>query len=71
MARIEDRYLGDGVYASDNGPGVSGITLDLRGQDNTTRIVLEPEALAALDRFRADIIASENDGEPPCPRPNP
>lgn len=52
---IEDRYLGDGVYARFTGYNV---TLDLGGQDNTTLIVLEPEVLAALIRFRGDIIAA-------------
>lgn len=55
---IEDRYLGDGVYASDDG---CGIMLDLRGQDETTRIALEPEVLAKLNRFWADVVASDND----------
>ena len=44
-----DTHLGDGVYASFD--GVS-ITLDLRGQDDTTRIVLEPDTLLALDNYR-------------------
>lgn len=52
---IEDRYLGDGVYARFTG---YNIALDLRGQDNTTLIVLEPEVLAALIRFQRDIIAA-------------
>lgn len=41
-------YLGDGVYASYDG---LMIVLDLRGQDNTTRIVLEPETWDNLVRF--------------------
>jgi hypothetical protein len=49
---IEDRYLGDGVYASCDG---YYILLDLRGQDNTTRIALEPGVFAALGRFKADL----------------
>ncbi len=44
-----ERYLGDGVYATFDG---FSVTLDLRGQDNTTRIVLEPEVLDALVKFR-------------------
>lgn len=48
MTLIPDDYLGDGVYASTDG---YGITLDLR-QQGTDRIYLEPETLAALDRFR-------------------
>lgn len=45
---IEDRYLGDGVYASWDGWSVA---LDLRAQDSTTRILLEPEVMAALNEF--------------------
>ena len=46
---MEDRYLGDGVYASFDG---EYILLDLRGQDNTTRIALDPDVLIALDDYR-------------------
>jgi hypothetical protein len=46
---IED-YLGDGVYATFDG---YDLTLDLRGQDDTTRIVLEPQVLEALLRFHS------------------
>lgn len=46
----QEDYLGDGVYASSTG---EDITLDLRGQDDTTVIVLEPFVLEALDRFRS------------------
>lgn len=45
---LADDYLGDGVYASYDG---YGIALDLRGQDATTRIYLEPEVIAALNRY--------------------
>lgn len=45
---IKDDYLGDGVYASYDG---YGITLDLRAQDHYTRIVLEPEVMRALRRY--------------------
>lgn len=41
-------YLGDGVYGTFD--GVS-ITLDLRGQDDFTKIVLEPETLQNLVSF--------------------
>lgn len=44
-----DEYLGDGVYASYDGLYV---WLDLRGQDNTTRIGLDPSVLKMLDRYR-------------------
>lgn len=46
---IEDRYLGDGVYASFDG---YHIWLDTRAQIPNNRIALEPEVLARLDDFR-------------------
>jgi len=52
---MKDRYLGDGVYASFDGESV---ILDLRGQDNTTRVVLEPGVLNALSQFADDAYAS-------------
>ena len=43
-----ERYLADGVYAVfDNG----AITLDLRGQDDTTVIVLDEETINELTKF--------------------
>lgn len=54
--QIEDRYLGDGVYASFDG---YQIWLDLRGQDSTTRIALEPQvfdALCLFNRFIGDTL---------------
>jgi len=53
---IEDRYLGDGVYASYDG---WNLILDLRAQDNTTRIALEPPVLKALDLFRQNIQSAK------------
>lgn len=44
----DDTYLGDGVYASFDGYGV---VLDLRAQDSTTRIALEPSVLRALNEY--------------------
>ena len=44
-----DMYLGDGVYATFDG---YHIVLDLRGQDNTTRIALEPDVMESLDEYR-------------------
>ena len=41
-------YLGDGVYATFDGYHV---VLDLRGQDDTTRIALEPDVLKSLNAF--------------------
>ncbi len=52
---IKDRYLGDGVYASFDG---FSIWLDLRGQDSTTKICLEPSVLAALNEFKLDTKAA-------------
>ena len=49
--KIEDRYLGDGVYASFDG---YNIILDLRAQD-TSRIALEPEVMAKLKAFEKAI----------------
>ncbi len=54
---IEDRYLGDGVYASYDG---YHIWLDLRGQNSTTRIALEPAVLNALVLFAAAIDAAQD-----------
>ncbi len=48
MDKFPDQYLGDGVYASTDG---YHIILDLRAQDTTTRIALEPEVLAELNRY--------------------
>ena len=45
---IPDDYLGDGVYASHDG---HNIVLDLRAQDSTTRIALEPAVMVALIRY--------------------
>ena len=50
-------YLGDGVYASYDG---YHIVLDLRGQDNTTMIALEPPVLDALDRYRKQLKEKKN-----------
>ena len=44
-----DEYLGDGVYASFDG---LYLWFDLRGQDDSTRIGLEPEVLKRLDKYR-------------------
>ena len=46
--QVDDAYLGDGVYASFDGYSV---WLDLRAQDKTTRIALEPKVFAALQKF--------------------
>lgn len=48
MKKIEDVYLGDGVYASFDGYHIS---LDLRGQDNTTKIALDPRVVSSLESY--------------------
>lgn len=48
MEKIEE-YLGDGVYVVFDG---CSFTLDLRGQDDFTKIVLEPSVMDSLDLFR-------------------
>ena len=55
---IEDRYLGDGVYASFDG---HHIVLDLRAQDSTTKIALEPAVLCELVRFNEDAHGGNNE----------
>ena len=51
--KFPESYLGDGVYASCDG---DHIILDLRAQDNTTRIALEPPVIEALLKYRAELI---------------
>jgi hypothetical protein len=57
---LEDRYLGDGVYASTDG---YHIILDLRAQDTTTRIALEPAVMQALADFKDDFDKEIKKGE--------
>lgn len=58
---MEDEYLGDGVYAVyEESSGT--ILLDLRGQDNTTVIALEPHVLESLDRYRQRIKREVSNG---------
>jgi hypothetical protein len=54
MANFEERYLGDGVYASCDG---YHIILDLRAQDRS-RIALEPPVFDALVRYRDDLVTA-------------
>ena len=51
---MTETYLGDGVYASFDG---FHIWLDLRGQDNTTKIALDPKVFDALVKFH---VVSQN-----------
>lgn len=48
QTKIPDEYLGDGVYASFDG---FQIWLDLRAQDSTTRIALDPSVFAHLLKY--------------------
>ena len=52
MGKAPDVYLGDGVYAGFDG---YYIILDLRGQDNTTKIALEPVVFDALVKYAKPI----------------
>lgn len=62
---MEDRYLGDGVYASFDG---YCIYLDLRAQDGTTRIALEPPVIDALvDYCKAIEAKAETQAERVAP----
>lgn len=51
------QYLGDGVYAEFDG---YHIVLDLRAQDDFTKIALEPAVLKALDRFRRWVVEEDD-----------
>lgn len=51
-AKMPEEYLGDGVYATFDG---YHIVLDLRGQDSTTRIAIEPSVLVNLVNFNKRI----------------
>lgn len=50
---LKETYLGDGVYASYDMFG--RFILDLRGQDQSTRIYLETEVIEALHRFEESV----------------
>lgn len=63
-------YLGDGVYATYDG---YQIVLDLRGQDSTTKIAMEPAVFEELVRFAcrfwsADSIIDVARSTPPRPK---
>lgn len=53
---LDETYLGDGVYAVFDG---WHIVLDLRAQDSTTKIALEPAVLARLNEF-ADAVKEKH-----------
>ena len=65
MDAMEDAYLGDGVYASFDG---YHIVLDLRGQDDSTRILLEPKVIEALLKFRKLVNKRISEGRRNCPQ---
>lgn len=62
---IADTHLGDGVYASFDG---YHIALDLRAQDSTTHIALEPQVYGALCKFAAAIGAAQQAALNPQPK---
>jgi hypothetical protein len=55
---MNDEHLGDGVYASFDG---YHIWLDLRAQDSTTKIALEPGVMQALVNYRDRIIEAHRE----------
>lgn len=61
---MKDTYLGDGVYASFDG---YQIWLDLRGQDRTTKIALDPRVVEALFAYIQEI---ENAKDRPGSQPH-
>lgn len=57
---MDETYLGDGVYAVFDG---YHIVLDLRAQDSTTKIALEPAVLDALFMFRRRLVEQAGDAK--------
>jgi hypothetical protein len=55
-----ERYIGDGVYASFDG---YQIWLDTRAQEPVNRIALEPSVYAQLLRFAKDMTSKTSDDE--------
>ncbi len=54
MPEVIEEYLGDGVYATFDG---YYITLDLRAQNDYTKVALEPQVFDALIRFKERVNA--------------
>lgn len=54
----KETYLGDGVHAVFDG---YAITLDLRAQDDVTKIVIEPEVMESLIAF---FVKCRSEGDP-------
>ena len=50
---IDDRYLGDGVYASFDG---YQFWLDTRAQLPINRIALEPMVMEQFDQYKCDVL---------------
>lgn len=63
---VRDEYLGDGVYASFDGYHV---WLDLRAQDPSIRIALEPPVITALMRYVHHIDQTLKSADVPLPAP--
>lgn len=62
IVKLEDEHLGDGVYASFDGYHV---WLDLRAQDDFTRIAIEPRVMTALIRYYHRAYPSSDDPQSP------
>jgi len=60
MRKIEDEYLGDGVYVGFDG---FAFVLDLRGQDDITRIVMEPDIINQLTKYVEQTYKLLKEGE--------
>jgi hypothetical protein len=63
---IEERYLGDGVYASYDG---YHIWLDTRAQIPVNRIALEPGVVGEFLRYAAHVALRLVETETPIPIP--
>lgn len=59
MEKKIEVYLGDGVYATRDG---WLLWLDLRGQDTTTRIALEPSVFSSLKDFYERVTRVDEGG---------
>lgn len=63
---IEDRYLGDGVYATFY---ESHLVLDVRGQDSTTGIALNPDVFSRLLMFKLEVDGHLSGNGARAPKP--
>jgi len=55
---MQDEYLSDGVYASFDG---HHIVLDLRAQDSTTRICLDPYTFYRLREYASKVWPEDSE----------